>query len=138
MEETHARLLPDYFRVAALPGRSPVSSTTGSGVGPSSVILVAEGRGQGALGYVSVNVVETPADPTMTPRRRAHVDAVVVDKAHRGAGVGTALMRAAADWARRREAVELVLTVWSDNEAAEALYRRLGYQPLARVMRQPL
>lgn len=136
-EQAHARLLPDYFRVAP----PPAAAINDSRPGPSSVILVAEGsvpRGKTVLGYVRVNVVETPPDLTMTPRRRAHVDEIVVDEGHRGAGIGTALMRGAAAWARRRDAVEMVLTVWSDNRAADALYRRLGYQPIARVLRRAL
>jgi ribosomal protein S18 acetylase RimI-like enzyme len=137
-EEVHARLLPDYFRV------SPVPGTVGIAASLSSVILVAEESGDesadesSVVGYVSVKIVETPRDPAMAPRRRAHIETVVVAEAHRGRGTGIALMRAAAGWAARRDAAELVLTVWSDNRAAEALYRRLGYQPIARVLRLPL
>ena len=105
------------------------------GVGAS--VLVAEGRA-GVVGYVEVKVVETPVNAAMTPRRRAHVETIIVDEAHRAAGIGTTLMRAAADWARLRQATELVLTVWSDNHAADALYRRLGYEPIARVLHRAL
>ncbi|MES1207206.1 MAG: GNAT family N-acetyltransferase [Pseudomonadota bacterium] len=143
LEGAHAHLLPDYFRVPGAPALDwPIFDRT-------SVILLAEeensetpaasgGARAPVWGYVSVKLVETPADPAMTPCRRAHIDAVVVDAARRGGGIGTALMRAAATWARRQEAAELVLTVWSDNEAAEALYRRLGYRPIARVLRHVL
>lgn len=132
-EQVHARLLPDYFRVSGERDVTPVSAGT-------VVTLVAEASegGHGVVGYVAVKVVETPRDPAMTPRRRAHIETVVVDEEHRGAGIGTALMRAAAEWARRRAATELVLTVWSDNSAAEALYRRLDFQPIARVLRHKL
>lgn len=138
-EHAHARLLPDYFRVAPDPAvAEPKSSAT---MDPSSVILVAEKSGlreDPIRGYVSLKVVDTPRDPAMTPRRRAHVDEIVVDEGHRGGGIGTALMHAAAGWARRRGAVELVLTVWSDNRGAERLYERLGFQPIARVLRRKL
>lgn len=161
-EEVHARLLPDYFRVGVA-SRPPVIAGAGMvtlvaersarATTRKSAPAVTNGRaaargaaagraaaekGPAVVGYVTVKVVETPRDPAMTPRRRAHVETVVVDEEHRGDGVGTALMRAAAAWARRREAEELVLTVWSDNAAAEALYRRLGYQPIARILRRPL
>jgi ribosomal protein S18 acetylase RimI-like enzyme len=133
-EQVHARLLPDYFRV------SPAKDAAGSPADPSSVILVAEGLDAGSpvLGYVSVKVVETPNDPAVTPQRRAHVDVIVVAEVHRGLGIGTALMRAAASWAQGRDAAELVLTVWSENRAAQALYRRLGYRPIARILRRTL
>ena len=133
-EAVHARLLPDYFRESLLSDAREAPPATGS------AILVAErvDAPRDVLGYVSVNLVDTPRDPAMTPRRRVHVDTVVVEDKVRGSGIGTALMRAAADWARRREAAELVLTVWSDNQAAEALYRRAGFRPIARILRLPI
>ena len=137
-EEVHARLLPDYFRVAtdAGPGVPPSRSPGAAGAG--AVTLVAEGnrgRNHSVLGYVTLRLVETPRDPAITPRRRTHVETIVVDEEHRSRGIGTALMRAAAAWASAHAAAELVLTVWSENRPAEALYRRLGYQPIAQVLR---
>ena len=95
------------------------------------------GRGK-VVGFAAVKVVVTPRDPAMVPRRRAHLEMVVVDEGHRQAGIGTALMEAATGWARERGAEEMVLTVWSDNAAAEALYGRLGYEPIARILRREI
>lgn len=89
-------------------------------------------------GAVVLRVFDTPQSPQMVPRRRAHVEVVVVDQGHRRAGVGTALMAGAADWARSRQADELVLTVWTGNRAAEGFYRSLGYEVISRVMSKPL
>ena len=47
-------------------------------------------------------------------------------------------MDAAAAWGRARGAVELVLTVWSGNQAAEAFYRSLGYMEISRALRRNL
>jgi len=80
--------------------------------------------------------VDTPWDPSMTPRRRAHVEIIVVDEAHRRAGIGARLMTEASRWARGRGAVEVVLTVWTDNREAERFYETLGYEPIARVLRR--
>ena len=74
----------------------------------------------------------------MVPRRRAHVEALVVDQRHRRAGVGTALMDAATAWARARGADEIVLTVWAGNAAAEAFYQRLGYGVVSRALSRPI
>jgi ribosomal protein S18 acetylase RimI-like enzyme len=104
-------------------------------------VLVAEaGEGAGAtvIGVVLVRIFDTPDDPAMAQRRRGHVEALVVDEHHRRAGIGTALMDAAAAWARARGARELVLTVWDGNTAAEGFYRRLGYAVISRVMRRSL
>jgi ribosomal protein S18 acetylase RimI-like enzyme len=89
-------------------------------------------------GAVLVRVYDTPADPTMVPRRRAHVEALVVDRPHRRAGIGTALMGAAAAWALERGAVEVVLTVWAGNVGAEAFYQQLGYAVVSRALSKPI
>ena len=89
-------------------------------------------------GAILVRIYDTPADPTMVPRRRAHVEAIVVDRDHRRAGTGTALMSAAAAWARERGAAEVVLTVWAGNAAAEAFYARLGYGVVSRALAKPI
>lgn len=85
-----------------------------------------------------VRIYDTPADPLMVRRRRAHVEALVVDRHHRRAGIGTALMSAASTWARDRGAAEVVLTVWAGNAAAEAFYERLGYGVVSRALAKPI
>lgn len=45
----------------------------------------------------------------------------------RGRGVGTALVEAAIDWAKARALHKLTLSVFPHNEAAIALYRKLGF-----------
>jgi ribosomal protein S18 acetylase RimI-like enzyme len=135
-ERTHARLMPDYFREA--PADAP--GIWEPGQGPWSAVLVAEATvaPRAVLGFAAVKAVVTPRDPAMVPRRRAYLEVIVVDEAHRGTGIGTALMRAATRWARERDAEEMVLTVWSDNAAADALYDALGYQPIARILRRKI
>ena len=129
-ELTHARLLPDYFRAP-----DQTVAVSGGDAGPTVLVAV---TGDDVVGYVALRIVDTPRDPTVTSRRRAHVETVAVDEARRRRGVGTALMRSASDWARQQGAAELVLTVWADNRAASALYRSLGYEPIARILRRPI
>ena len=45
----------------------------------------------------------------------------------RGRGVGSALMLAAIEWARKRGLHKLSLSVWPHNAAAIALYRKYGF-----------
>jgi ribosomal protein S18 acetylase RimI-like enzyme len=105
-------------------------------------MLVAEGGARtgapGAapplVGAVLVRLYDTPADPAMVARRRAHIEALIVDQNHRRAGVGSALMNAVTTWARDRGAEEVVLTVWSGNEAAAAFYQRLGYRRISQAL----
>jgi ribosomal protein S18 acetylase RimI-like enzyme len=86
------------------------------------------------IGALTIRVYDTPSQPSMVQRRRAHVEALVVDQAHRRAGVGTALMAAATEWARGRGASEIVLTVWAGNAAGDAFYERLGYRLVSRAL----
>jgi RimJ/RimL family protein N-acetyltransferase len=52
---------------------------------------------------------------------------MLVARDRRGRGVGTALMEAAIAWAREQGLHKLSLDVFAHNEAAIALYRKLGF-----------
>jgi RimJ/RimL family protein N-acetyltransferase len=52
---------------------------------------------------------------------------MLVARDRRGRGVGTALMEAAIGWAREQGLHKLSLDVFAHNEAAIALYRKLGF-----------
>jgi RimJ/RimL family protein N-acetyltransferase len=60
---------------------------------------------------------------------------MLVDARWRRRGVGTALLRAAVDWAGRAGAHKVALQVWPHNTAARALYRRLGFVEEGRLRR---
>ena len=59
---------------------------------------------------------------------RAWIEDVVVDEGSRGTGVGEALSIAAIDEARRRGVRSIDLTSRPSREAANALYRKLGFE----------
>ena len=52
---------------------------------------------------------------------------MLVDRGWRGRGVGSALMEAAASWARDQGLHKLCLEVFTHNTAAIALYRKSGF-----------
>ncbi len=139
VDDVHARILPGYFRrphgdaaaSARLQRTLPAPGDSGT-----KIILVAVRAG--VIGFVLVQIYDTPDEPDMKPARRAHVEDLVVDRAHRRAGAGTALMKAAAEWARAAGADDLILTVWQGNQAAERFYESLGYRPLSRVLHKDL
>ncbi len=60
---------------------------------------------------------------------KAWIEDVVVDDAARGHGVGAALSTRALDEARARGAKDVSLTSRPAREAANRLYRRLGFEP---------
>ena len=61
-------------------------------------------------------------------RREAHVDDVVVDSAYRGRGLGTKLMRALIQEARRYKVRSVDLTSSPERKAANKLYLKIGFK----------
>ena len=68
-------------------------------------------------------------------RKNAHTASlgVAVVHAHRGRGIGEALVRALIDWARERGILRLKLGVFATNVAAIRLYEKLGFREEARL-----
>jgi ribosomal protein S18 acetylase RimI-like enzyme len=56
-----------------------------------------------------------------------HTIGMLVDEAHRGTGIGTALLGRLIDWARERYVPHLSLLVFPHNERAIALYRKFDF-----------
>ena len=53
---------------------------------------------------------------------------VVVDDAHRGGGVGDALLERASEWLRAHGAPRVMLWTAERNAAAQRLFERLGFR----------
>jgi ribosomal protein S18 acetylase RimI-like enzyme len=136
-DDLHATLAPDYFRSAP---RSP-DEWLRLMEEASGAVFVAEapgGDGRGAIGVLVARIYDTPDNPAMVPRRRLHVETIVVGGTHRRRGVGRRLMEEGGQWGRNQGAVEVVLTTWVGNAGADAFYERLGYRVLSRVLHAPL
>jgi len=95
----------------------------------ASILLIAEdpdkvgaADGSSILGSMTLALFRIPTG------LRAWIEDVVVDEAARGRGVGEALNRAAIDRAREAGATTVDLTSRPSREAANRLYRRLGFQ----------
>ncbi|HLK93872.1 MAG TPA: GNAT family N-acetyltransferase [Polyangia bacterium] len=129
VDALHAELAPAYFRVGA---RAETEWRRLLVDGTAAALVAADDRG--VVGFLALRIYETPPDPTMVPRRRAHLETLVVSTGARRRGLGRRLVTAAGDWARTQGAVEMVLTTWEGNTAADAFYERLGYRVLSRVL----
>jgi RimJ/RimL family protein N-acetyltransferase len=88
---------------------------------PDAAVFVAEVDGE-VVGRLSLARDAHPAS--------LHVAdlGLMVDSRHRRRGIGRKLMAAAAEWARENGVTKLELHVFPWNEAAIALYERLGYE----------
>lgn len=96
-------------------------------------LLVAE-KDRQIVGCVLASIKSAEPMPFLRPRRFVYVHDVVVNEAHRGGGVGRALMDGVAEWARSRDVTDLELHVWEANHEAISFYESLGYRPLDRRM----
>lgn len=135
-DELHARLLPSYFRVPRGPARSRDDMDRLLRA-MDEAIYVAEVDGA-IVGLVHVQLYDTPAVAVMVPKRRAHIDNLVVAEGARRAGVGRKLVDTAAEWAREKGAREILLTVWAGNEGAEQFYDALGFRRVSSVLGREL
>ncbi len=137
VDDLHARLLPGYFKRSARPPRrrDEVERLLRA---PDEALLVAEAEEGRVVGLVHVQIYDTPAVAMMVPKRRAHIDNLVVDEGQRRQGIGSRLLDAAADWARGRGAEDLLLTVWEGNDDALRFYEKLGFAQVNTVLGRPL
>jgi ribosomal protein S18 acetylase RimI-like enzyme len=116
------RLIPQLSRSNPPPSADALAAIAAS---DASVLLVArdpEADGQ-ILGSLTLVVFPIPTGI------RAWIEDVVVDESARGRGVGEALNRAALERARAQGARTVDLTSRPSREAANRLYRRLGFAP---------
>jgi RimJ/RimL family protein N-acetyltransferase len=89
---------------------------------PHAAVFVAERDDETLVGRLSVG-----RDPHPASTHVADIGLMVALDARRQ-GVGTALMRAAVDWARETGVRKLELHVFPWNEAAIALYEAFGFE----------
>ncbi len=122
----HHELDPDRF-IAATPG---TEHAYGSFLGtqlkePSIVVLVAEREGE-VVGYTYAGVEGTDYMSLRGPAGVLYD--IVVDPAHRGQGVGRALLDAALDVLKAKGAPRVVLSTAEGNKTAQRLFARAGFR----------
>ena len=116
--EAMVRLLPQLSSSAPAPTPAELDEIATSS---ATVLLVARLEGR-IVGSLTLALFRIPTG------MRAWIEDVVVDEAARGHGVGDALNRAALEIAAERGARTVDLTSRPSREAANRLYRRLGFQ----------
>lgn len=115
------KLIPQLGPNQEPPERNELEEIVSS---PNVILFLArEDEGQGPIiGSAALAFYRTPAV------KHFRIEDVVVDGSARGRGVGEALVRAALDRARSLGATRVDLTSAPAREAANRLYRRMGFE----------
>jgi ribosomal protein S18 acetylase RimI-like enzyme len=127
-------LLPQLSRSAPLPSGLEIDEIVSSG---ATTLLLASDDGlgnddpgePGAPGSAAIVGMLTLVIFRLPTGVRAWVEDVVVDTGARGRGVGEALTQAAIEISFDRGAQTVDLTSRPSREAANRLYRRMGFEP---------
>jgi ribosomal protein S18 acetylase RimI-like enzyme len=113
-----AELIPQVSESAPLPSEDELKAIVSS---PVTRLLLARDEAGSIVGTLTLVVFRIPTGVG------AWIEDVVVDEQARRQGVGEALMTAAIQLAEESGARHLNLTSRPDREAANRLYRRLGF-----------
>jgi RimJ/RimL family protein N-acetyltransferase len=133
----HAALAPDAYRVPTTEAVHDRFSRMLADPDDEDVHLVAEVQGLVVGALDAFRRPDGAPGSMRIPSRTAEFGIGVLPE-WRGRGVGTALIAASEEWARREGLDALVLEVAEENAAAERLYARIGYRPTTRSMRKPV
>ena len=90
----------------------------------SAVMKVARDQHGSVVGMVSAQLVISTAQGAPS----AWVEDMIITKAHRGVGLGRALLDATLAWAKQKGASRAQLLVDIENEPALGYYQHLGWQ----------
>jgi ribosomal protein S18 acetylase RimI-like enzyme len=114
-----ARLVPQLSAERRAPGRHELAEIAAA---PGTTLLVARDDDGAVVGTLTLLLYRVPTG------RHGWIHDVVVDGAARGRGVGEALTREALRRAGEAGVATVHLTTRPQREAANRLYRRLGFE----------
>ena len=114
-----AELIPQVSESAPLPSEDELKTIVSS---PGTRLMLARDEAGSIVGTLTLVVFRIPTGVG------AWIEDVVVDERARRQGAGEALMTAAIQLAEQSGARHLNLTSRPDREAANRLYRRLGFE----------
>jgi GNAT superfamily N-acetyltransferase len=132
--QRHAALDPSGHRVPEeVPVRRYFEELLSGAAGTGIVVLVAEAAGTVAGMAELVIRPEPPDHQILIPRPLAEVHTVVLER-FRGRGAGTALVKAAEQYAAARGVSGLIAPILAPNTEAVSFYSRAGFAPRGVIL----
>ncbi len=98
---------------------------------PGYAIALVRGEAAAILGYIKMGPVDFDLPPEQPTGDAVELHQLYVADAAKGTGVAVALMEWGIAWARARASI-LYLTVFTENDRAQAFYRRYGFYDVGR------
>ena len=99
---------------------------------PRNLIRVAETEASTLAAYLLCSPLSLPAEnarPGAVELKRLYVDTLL-----QGRGLGSRFVDEALAWARAQNAPEIYLSVYSENEGAQRLYARYGWEKVGEFI----
>jgi ribosomal protein S18 acetylase RimI-like enzyme len=96
--------------------------------------LLVAAQGDVLLGFASCHVREQSESDSTYARREFKLASLCVEEAHRGEGIGSALLTRSMAIAKERGFPRLALNVWGFNEAARRFYEKHGFHAVRTWM----
>lgn len=121
----HLRWRPEFYKMKADARETYLKFIRRQMGRGDAVVFVAESSNR-VVGYAVAEIEKVP--PVFTTSKRCSFHAICVRKGFRNRGVGSALVGAVEEWARRKGTSRISLSVDAKNEGARRLYRNLGYE----------
>jgi aminoglycoside 6'-N-acetyltransferase I len=107
-------------------------STGMSGTLPAAILVAQDGDGS-LIGFLEVGL-RSHADGCDTAHAVGFVEGWFVDAAHRGRGIGRALMRAGEEWSRAQGCAEMASDALIDNQPSQRAHQSLGFEVVDRCV----
>ena len=129
-DKLHADLVPEVFQEFPGPPR-PRDLLQHFIDNDDADIIVVEHEDE-IVGLLSLEMTDYPSYPLFRRRPYVMIHSLVVEETQRRLGVGSSLLQAAQDWARRRGVRYLQANVWSANTIALDFYTRHAFDTLTQ------
>jgi len=98
---------------------------------PGMVVALVRGADEAILGYIKLGPIDFDLPDGQPAEGATELHQLYVAAEAKGTGVAAALMQGGIDWARQRASI-LYLSVFTENQRAQAFYRRYGFVDVGR------